>query len=89
MCVMIHIPEVSMKGDKDRFPLRELRLTCNLSQVEVAKAAGISRRFYVDVESKRQEPRVVAALLIARVLGATVEEAFGDLIERAAPAGKP
>lgn len=78
-----------MESDKDRFPLRELRLEAGLTQVDVAKAVGLSRRFYVDVELKKQEPRVVAALLIARVLETTVEEAFGDLIERAAPAGKP
>ena len=86
---MLHMLEVSVESDKVRFPLRELRLQRGFTQVEAARAAGVSRRFYVDVESKRQEPRVGAALLIARALGATVEEAFGGLIKKAAPEGKP
>lgn len=78
-----------MEVHKNRFRLRELRLEKGMTQAEVAKAAGLSRRFYNAVETERQEPRVVAAILIARVLETTVEAAFGDVAERAAPAGKP
>ena len=68
-----------MKALTKVFHLRELRLNAGLTQSEVANAAGISRRFYVALEVERQEPRVTAALRIARALDATVEEAFGHL----------
>lgn len=75
--------------DKDRFLLRELRLERGLTQAEVAAYSRLSRRYYADVERGRQEPGVVAALMIADSLGTTVEGAFGHLVEGAAPAGKP
>jgi transcriptional regulator with XRE-family HTH domain len=75
--------------DRDRFPLRELRLRRGMTQAEVAAYSRLSRRYYVEIEHGRQEPGVVAAILLADALGATVEEAFGHLVKGAAPAGKP
>lgn len=74
-----------MSVQEGRFPLRRLRIEAGMTQAEVADAAGVSRRFYCSLETERQEPRVVAALLIARALGTTVEEAFGDLLEKGGP----
>lgn len=70
-----------MNIHQNRFRLRELRAAADLTQLEVAEAAGISRRFYSTLESERQEPRVVVALLIARALNTTVEDAFGHLLK--------
>ena len=80
-----------MEVHKFRFPLREVRLATGMTQSDVADASKISRRFYVALETERQEPRVVTAIRIARVLETTVEELYGHMVEeeRAAPAGKP
>lgn len=78
-----------MKIQKNRFRLREVRLEKDMTQSEVASAAKLSRRFYVALETERQEPRVVAALRVARVLDSTVEDLFGHLVKEAAPTGKP
>lgn len=78
-----------MELHKNRFRLREVRLERGLTQSEVADAAKLSRRFYVALESERQEPRVVAGMKVARVLKTTVEDLFGHLVKEAAPTGKP
>jgi DNA-binding XRE family transcriptional regulator len=81
--------KVKMSVQEGRFPLRKLRVAAGMTQLQVAEGAGLSRRFYCALETERQEPRVVPAILIARALDTTVEEAFGHLAERAAPIGKP
>lgn len=78
-----------MEVHKNRFRLREVRLKAGMTQSEVADAAKLSRRFYVALETERQEPGVVPAIRVARVLKTTVEDLFGRLAKEAAPTGKP
>jgi transcriptional regulator with XRE-family HTH domain len=62
--------------------LREYRERAGWSQAELARAAGVSRPLVGAVESGRHTPSVAAALALARTLGTSAEELFGD-----APAG--
>jgi DNA-binding XRE family transcriptional regulator len=73
--------EVSMEALKIRFRLREARLATGMTQAEVADASKISRRFYVALETEKQEPRVVTAVRLARTLNTTVEKLYGHMIE--------
>jgi transcriptional regulator with XRE-family HTH domain/molybdate-binding protein len=57
--------------------LLALRERAGLSQLELARAAGMSRAAVGAVETGRHVPGVRAALALARVLGTTVEELFG------------
>ena len=54
-----------------------------MSQAELAAAAGVSRQTIVAVEKGNYNPSVELALRLARVLAATVEELF--LLEEEAP----
>jgi putative transcriptional regulator len=72
--------EVSMEALKIRFRLREARLDTGMTQAEVADASKISRRFYVALETEKQEPRVVTALRLAGVLNTTVEDLYGHMV---------
>lgn len=54
----------------------DLRTKKGLSQVEVAKQAGISTRQYQRVEAGEHLPNVAPAIKIAKLLGTTVEELF-------------
>jgi DNA-binding XRE family transcriptional regulator len=57
-------------------PMRERRLDCGLTQVELAARAGVSRQLVAAVEAGRNVPAVDAAVGIARALATTVEELF-------------
>jgi DNA-binding XRE family transcriptional regulator len=57
--------------------LRDRRLECGLTQVELAARAGVSRQLVAAVEAGRNVPAVDAALGIAHALATTVEELFG------------
>ena len=56
--------------------LKKAREKTGLTQVEVARKAKISERYYQRVEAGTSSPTVDIALLIAAVLGSTVEELF-------------
>ncbi len=58
--------------------LRQRRLGCGLTQAELATRAGVSRQLVAAVEADRNVPAVDAAVALARALGTTVEELFGD-----------
>ncbi|MFC5998906.1 helix-turn-helix transcriptional regulator [Quadrisphaera sp. GCM10027208] len=59
-------------------PVRELRTRRGLTQAELAREVGVSRQTVIAVEQGDYAPSVHLALRIARVLGGTVEELFGD-----------
>jgi putative molybdopterin biosynthesis protein len=59
-------------------PVRAGRIARSLSQSELAKRAGISRQALGAIESTTYQPSVSVALAIARELGTTVEELFGE-----------
>lgn len=61
-----------MKNEK----MSDLRKEKGLSQVEVAKQAGISTRQYQRVEAGEHLPNVAPAIKIAKILGTTVEKLF-------------
>jgi DNA-binding XRE family transcriptional regulator len=58
--------------------LRQRRLDCGLTQAELATRAGVSRQLVAAVEADRNVPAVDAAVGLARALGTTVEELFGE-----------
>jgi len=63
-------------------PLRAAREAAALSQAALATRAGVSRQLVGAVEAGRHQPRVDAAIALARVLGADVATLF-------APPGAP
>ena len=56
--------------------LKNARQKSGLTQVEVAKQAKISERYYQSIEAGTSNPTVDIAKLIASVLNRTVEELF-------------
>jgi putative transcriptional regulator len=58
--------------------VRRARLAAELTQAELAAAADVSRQTIVAVEAGDYAPSVYLALALARRLGASVEELFGD-----------
>ena len=62
----------------DRVAFRVRRTQLGLSQAALATAAGVSRQLVVAVETGVNTPAVDAALRLAAVLDASVEELFGD-----------
>jgi DNA-binding XRE family transcriptional regulator len=54
------------------------RLRTGLSQEEFAVAVGVSRQTISSIERRRSDPSVRLALAIARALGSSVEELFGE-----------
>ncbi len=63
-------------ADKEH-PVRAARIARKLSQLDLAKRAGISRQALGAIESNTYQPGVSVALAIARELGTTVEVLFG------------
>jgi len=59
-------------------PVRRRRRAQRLTQAELAAAVGVSRQTVIAVEQGDYAPSVHLALRIARALGATVEELFGE-----------
>jgi transcriptional regulator with XRE-family HTH domain/molybdate-binding protein len=57
--------------------LRRRRIAAGLSQMALARAAGLSRQLVSAVESGRHAPGVAAAMALAAALGTTVEDLFG------------
>jgi len=58
--------------------LRERRLECGITQVELAARAGVSRQLVAAVEAGRNVPAVDAALRLAGALATSVEELFPE-----------
>lgn len=57
--------------------LKKARECSGLTQVEAAEKANVSYRAYQNYEAEEREPKVSAAIRIARALGSTVEDLFG------------
>jgi transcriptional regulator with XRE-family HTH domain len=60
----------------DRF--LALRRVSGLSQHDLASRAGVSRSLVAAIEAGRNTPSVAAGIALARALGVTAEELFGD-----------
>ena len=58
--------------------LEASRLNKHLTQEQLAALIGISLRAYKTYEAGERLPRADVALNIARALGSTVEELFGE-----------
>lgn len=58
------------------------RRALRLSQAELATRCGVSRQFINLLEAGRTQPNVQLAMMLARVLGGTVEELFAGEPER-------
>ncbi|WP_454085112.1 helix-turn-helix transcriptional regulator [Georgenia sp. Marseille-Q6866] len=59
-------------------PVRRRRREQRLTQAELATAVGVSRQTVIAVEQGDYAPSVHLALRVARALGSTVEELFGQ-----------
>ena len=60
----------------ERTILKEIRENVGLTQLDVAKKAGISIRAYKMYESGARIPRADIAILIADAVGSSVKELF-------------
>lgn len=60
--------------------LKKLRTEQGLTQDEIARIVGLTSRRYRDYESGKCPRSVAAVLKIARQLGTTVEELFGQAL---------
>jgi transcriptional regulator with XRE-family HTH domain len=58
--------------------IREIRESRGMTQTAVARQAGLSRSFYVQVEHARQAISVDRAFAVASVLGVEMTELFTD-----------
>src|SRR5690242_6335233 len=65
---------VANLGDR----VRNVRAARGITQLELARRAGISRQALGAIESGLYQPGVVVALSLARELGETVERLFAD-----------
>ncbi|WP_179959116.1 substrate-binding domain-containing protein [Candidatus Methylacidithermus pantelleriae] len=61
--------------------LRDRRISLGISQLEAARRVGIARQSLASIEQGRAVPSVALALRLARLLGTTVEELFGQPME--------
>ena len=65
--------------------IRRLRLMAGWSQTELARRAQISRQAMAAIEGGTYLPGVAVALRLARLLGTSVEQLFGDEAQDASP----
>ena len=56
--------------------IKELRMSCRLSQDALAKACGVSRQTINAIENDKYDPSLGLAFLLAFVLGVTVDTLF-------------
>ena len=56
--------------------IKELRLSCRLSQDALAKACGVSRQTINAIENDKYDPPLGLAFQLAFVLGVTVDTLF-------------
>lgn len=61
--------------------LRKAREKAKLTQLQMAKKAGIGHTSYQIIEHNRTTPSVRTAIRIAKVLGVKVEEIFDEDLE--------
>jgi len=74
---MVLASKTSTMAEKEH-PVRAARIARKLSQLDLAKRAGISRQALGAIESNTYQPGVSVALAISRELGTTVEALFGE-----------
>jgi molybdopterin molybdotransferase/putative molybdopterin biosynthesis protein len=70
-----------MASDRLSKTIRHVRALRGLTQAELAGQVGISRQALAAIESGTYQPNVAVAVRLARVVGITVEELFGDTEE--------
>lgn len=58
--------------------VRVFRESLGFTQAQLARKAGVPRTSVAEIEANVRTPNVVVAIKIARALGATVEEIFGN-----------
>jgi putative transcriptional regulator len=58
--------------------VRDMRMSKNLAQGQLAEAMGVSRQTINSIENERYTPSLPLALALARYFGVTVEEMFDD-----------
>lgn len=56
--------------------LRERRIELGLTQLQVAQSSGLAESAYQRYERGESEPRVTAAIRLARALNTTVEKIY-------------
>lgn len=56
--------------------IKELRMSCRLSQDALAKACGVSRQTINAIENDKYDPTLGLAFQLAFVLGVTVDTLF-------------
>jgi putative transcriptional regulator len=56
--------------------IRELRTARGVTQAELAIAVGVTRQTIIAIEQGRYSPSLEMAFLIARTLGARLDEVF-------------
>ncbi len=69
--------------------VRPARLIVELTQAELAEAAGVSRQTIVAIEAGDYAPSVYLALALAHRLGRTVEDLFDMSVTRTTNQGAP
>jgi putative transcriptional regulator len=58
--------------------VRAVRRTAGLTQQDLAKQVAVSRQTIIAMETGDYAPSVYLAIKVAQVLGATVEQLWGD-----------
>jgi putative transcriptional regulator len=58
--------------------VRDMRMSKNLAQGQLAEEMGVSRQTINSIENERYTPSLPLALALARYFGVTVEEMFDD-----------
>ena len=58
--------------------LKEIRLTCNMPQNELAEKAGVTRMTLNRYERSEFLPSIDTALRLARILGVTVQDIWSE-----------
>ena len=56
--------------------IRELRTARGITQAELASAVGVTRQTIIAIEQGRYSPSLEMAFLVARTLGARLDEVF-------------
>ncbi len=65
-----------MKKDRITNRVKEFRQQANLTQQELAKAAGVSRQSIISIENGRYIPSLPLALRFAKIFNVPTDELF-------------
>lgn len=76
-----------MADQRLKVRIKEYRLAAGLTQVELARRIGVSRKTVNTVENAVFVPSTRVALQLARALDSTVEDLFALTEQEAHPAG--